>query len=78
MYKKVIPTLEETEQQFPNFHSRNAHLTGEESLNRRAHILLFKDLESLESAKSKLDDDPNVQSTDYRGMRSAENQVTSN
>ncbi len=70
VYKKV-PTLEETKLQFPNFHSWNSHLTGKKSLDRRAYIFLFRDLESLETAKGKHDDDPNVQSTDYVGMRSA-------
>ena len=72
VYKKV-PTLEEAEQ-LQNFHSWGTRSTGNHSLPT-AHILLFKDVESLEAAKVKLDQDPDVELTDYMGMRSARKQV---
>ncbi len=60
--------------QLPNLHSRITRPTGKDSTST-AHVLLFTDLESLESAKVKLDKDPNVEATDYMGMRSAKKQV---
>jgi len=57
-------------------HSMRTRPPGKESSNPSAKILLFRDVEALESAKLKLDVDPNVKSTDYMGMKAAENQVT--
>jgi len=71
---KKAPTLEETKRKLPNFHSRIRRPTGKDSAST-AHVLLFTDLESLETAKVKLDKDPNVEATDYMGMKSASKQV---
>jgi hypothetical protein len=36
---------------------------------------LFKDIESLEKAKTELEKDDDVESVDYMGLKSARNQV---
>lgn len=66
----------EDAKQMLNFHAMSTQQPTGKNSNPKAYILLFKDLESLESAKVKLDDDPDVESTDYMGMKSAEKQVT--
>ena len=72
---KKAPTLEETKRQLRNFHSRIRRPTGKDSTST-AHVLLFTDVESLEAAKVKLDQNPNVEATDYMGMKSAKKRVT--
>ena len=73
---KEVPTLEEMKKQLSNFHSRIERPTGKDS-TLKAYVILFTDLESLEVAKVKLDKDPNVEATDYMGMRSAKKRVSS-
>ena len=69
-YKKDIPTEEETTEKLPGFHSR---FTKPMDIN--AHYLLFKDSESVEAAKAKLDEDDATELVDYMGLKSAKNQV---
>jgi len=71
---KTAPTLDETKQLLPGFHSRTSRPIGNNP-NSLAHILLFTDVESLEAAKIKLEADESVESVDYMGMRSAKKQV---
>ena len=71
---KIAPTLDETKQLLPGFHSRTSRPLGSNP-SALAHILLFTDLESLEAAKIKLEADESVESVDYMGMRSARKQV---
>lgn len=70
LYKGDVPSEEETMKQLSGLHSRFTK-TNDAS----AQYLLFKDLESLESAKEKLEKDDNVSSVDYNGMRSSKNSV---
>merc|ERR1712136_67115 len=70
---KAAPSVEDTKQQIPGFHSRHTRPTGA-GADSVAHILLFKDVESLEAAKVKLSEDENVESVDYMGIRSAKKQ----
>jgi hypothetical protein len=71
---KIAPTLDETKQLLPGFHSRTSRPIGNNP-SALAHILLFTDVESLEAAKIKLEADESVESVDYMGMRSAKKQV---
>ena len=64
-----MPTLEVTKAAHPGFHSRWTRPVVSDS--SEAHILLFTDVESLESAKEKLAADESVTAVDYQGMRSA-------
>lgn len=69
-YKTDIPTEEETSEKFPGFHSRFT-----KPMDSKAHFLLFKDIESVEAAKAKLDKDDTVEVVDFMGLKSAKNQV---
>merc|ERR1711911_297793 len=69
LYKNA-PSVEDTKEQIPGFHSRHTRPTGA-GADTVAHILLFTDIESLEAAKVKLSEDENVESIDYMGIRSA-------
>lgn len=71
---KTAPTLDETKQLLPGFHSRTSRPIGNNP-STLAHILLFTDVESLEAAKVKLEADESVESVDYMGMRSARKQA---
>merc|ERR1712137_611172 len=72
LYKNA-PSVEDTKEQIPGFHSRHTRPTGA-GADTVAHILLFTDIESLEAAKVKLSEDENVESIDYMGIRSAKKQ----
>merc|ERR1711911_271617 len=55
LYKNA-PSVEDTKEQIPGFHSRHTRPTGA-GADTVAHILLFTDIESLEAAKVKLSED---------------------
>ncbi|KZS04831.1 Uncharacterized protein APZ42_032180 [Daphnia magna] len=63
-YKSDIPTEEELLKQLPGFHSR-----FQKSTDSADYFLLFKDIESLEAAKTNLEEDDTVTSVDYMGLR---------
>ncbi|XP_032795025.2 U3 small nucleolar RNA-associated protein 25 [Daphnia magna] len=63
-YKSDIPTEEELLKQLPGFHSR-----FQKSPDSADYFLLFKDIESLEAAKTNLEEDDTVTSVDYMGLR---------
>ena len=66
-----VPSLEYMEANFEGFHSSS---TVKKNSKVTSQILLFKSIESLESAKTKLEDDEHVESVDSVGMKSSKNQ----
>ena len=69
-YKADVPTEEATAKILPGFHSRFTKPS-----DPQGHFLLFKDIESLESAKTKIDSDDDYESVDYVGLKSSQCQV---
>lgn len=69
-YKTDVPTEKDVLQQFPGLHSRY-----QKSTDNKDYFLLFKDIESLENAKTELENDDAVDTVDYMGLKSARNQV---
>lgn len=65
-----VPTEDDILQQFPGLHSR-----FQKSTENKDYFLLFKDIESLENAKAKLEKDDAIKTVDFMGLKSARNQV---
>lgn len=65
-----VPSDKDVLQQFPGLHSR-----FQKSTDNKDFFLLFKDIESLENAKTELEKDDDIESVDYMGLKSARNQV---
>jgi len=66
-------SVEKMEKTLDGFHSKVSKHNKKDS--GIVNILLFTSIESLEAAKVKLDNDDNVESTEYLGRRNARNQV---
>lgn len=67
-------SVEKMEKTLDGFHSKISKHNKKDS--GIVNILLFTSIESLEAAKVKLDNDNNVESTEYLGRRNARNQPT--
>jgi hypothetical protein len=68
---KKVPSLDYMRTNFEGFHSRS---TIKKTAKVTSQILLFTSIESLESAKAKLENDEHVESADFVGMNSSKNQ----
>ncbi|KAI9553530.1 hypothetical protein GHT06_021450 [Daphnia sinensis] len=71
-YKSDIPTEEEVSKQLPGFHSR-----FQKETDSKDYFLLFKDIESLEAAKARLEEDDTIELVDYMGLRAEQYQPDS-
>lgn len=68
---KKVPSLDYMKTKFEGFHSRS---TVKKNSNITSQIILFSSIESLESAKAKLEKDEHVESVDFVGINSSKNQ----
>lgn len=73
VYKSGVTSVEKMEKTLDGFHSKVKKHNNQDSAI--VNILLFTSIESLEAAKLKLDNDDNVESTEYLGRRNVRNQV---